>query len=165
MTPDEGITVSPVDWEEIGWIDVDAAGVAFCTEGTRLSEPQINSTHTVEDGIVYQVTKEDCPLPVEVRRDDVGDIVAARMCFTNDVDVIEGSWVHIGKLDLADGLCTACDPYCDGPQYRLSLGVHPGRYLAEVFRHSDTGGVDVLGLRITLTESIEGKELPDATLA
>ena len=42
--------MSPVDWEEIGWIDVDAAGVAFCTEGTRLSEPQINWTDVVEDG-------------------------------------------------------------------------------------------------------------------
>ena len=107
--------MSPVDWEEIGWIDVDAAGVAFCTEGTRLSEPQINSTHAVEDGIVYQVTKEDCPLPVEVRRDDVGDIVAARMCFTNDVDVIEGSWVHIGNwtsqtVSVRPVIPTATDP-------------------------------------------------------
>ena len=142
--------MSPVDWEEIGWIDVDAAGVAFCTEGTGLSEPQINSTHAVEDGIVYQVTKEDCPLPVEVCRDDVGDIVAARMCFTNDVDVIEGYWVHIGQLGLADGLCTACDPYCDGDHYRLAFQVKPGGYHASVFQHPMLDGpVDVLGLMIT----------------
>jgi hypothetical protein len=80
------------------------------------------------------------------------------MCFTNDVDVIEGNWVRIGQLDLADGFCTACDPHCDGDQYRLALQMKPGRYEAAVFEHPmNDGAVDVLGLSIMLADSMSSK--------
>jgi hypothetical protein len=151
--------MSQMDWEELGWIEVDTAGVAFCREGTSLSERHGELTQVVEDGFVYQSTMEDCPLPVEGRRDNMGQIVAARMCFTNDVDEIEGNWVHIGVLDLHDGRCTACDPSCEGDQYHLALEMMPGRYNASVFEYPMLDGRwDVLGLRITVTEDNEEKD-------
>lgn len=139
------------EWDELGWIEVDAAGVAFCRGDTRPSELHRKWTRAVENGSVYQATMVDCPLPVEVRRDDNGQIVAARMCSTDDVDGIAGSWVLVGILDLGNGVCVACDPDCDGPNYRLSFAVRPGSYVAAVFEHPDTDEtVDVLGLSISL---------------
>ena len=153
------------NWEELGWIEVDAAGVAFCRDESGLSGAHSESTRIVEDGAVYQATMEDCPLPVEVRRDETGSIVEARMCFTNDVDVIEGTWADIGRMDLADGSCIACDPYCDGEQYRLRFEMKPGRYVAKVFeRPLSEGAVDVLGLGISWAEPIEGKGSSDAAV-
>ena len=88
--------------------------------------------------------------PVEVHRDALGQVVAARMCFTNDVDVLEGNWREIGGLQLSNGRCVACDPDCEGPSYRKTFDVKPGRYSDSVFDFSNPDGSrDVLGLRIT----------------
>jgi hypothetical protein len=146
--------MSLTNWEEFGWIEVDAAGVSFCRGDARPSDIHRESARTVEDGAVYQATMVDCPLPVEVRRDGNGQIVAARMCFTDDVDDIEGSWVQVGELDLGNGQCVACDPDCDGSSYRLSFAVCPGVYTAAVFEHLYSDGVvDVLGLSISLADA------------
>jgi hypothetical protein len=148
-------------WEEIGWIEVDAGGIAFCRDGVRPSEPHYGRKPVVEDGAVYQATMVDCALPVEIRRDVTGEIVAARLCFTTDVDVIDGTWTPVGHLDLPDGRCTACDPDCDADQYRFEIDTKAGEYLAEVFEfeYPDDRFVDILGLRITwVSQSTETAE-------
>jgi hypothetical protein len=96
----------------------ETAGVAFCREGRRPTDASRHALTVVEDGFGYQATMVDCALPVEVYRDDLGQVMSARMCFTDDVDVLDGTWREIGRLTLADGHCEASDPDCDGPAYR-----------------------------------------------
>ena len=53
-------------------------------------------------------------LPVEVVRDEVGTIVAARFTFTTDVDELElnsqGAWTKRTMLVIESGICLAADP-------------------------------------------------------
>lgn len=143
--------MSAAGWEELGWIDVQTAGVAFCRDGSSPSERHRGALFFLEDGVAYQATMADCPLPVEVRRNDEGVIIAARMCFTDDVDEIEGNWEEAGILVLAGGRCVACDPDCEGAGFHLDFDVSPGSYVVNVFRHTDPDGrLDVLGLNVTL---------------
>ena len=53
-----------LEWEELGWIEVDTAGVAFCREGSR-PNGTYRDVSFVENqyGFVYQATTVDCPLP------------------------------------------------------------------------------------------------------
>jgi hypothetical protein len=75
------------------------------------------------------------------------------MCFVTDVDELEGTWREIGRLELPDGQCVACDPFCSGPVYRFVFEVKPGSYVAEAFDFGyPEGGNDVLGLRIRLEQ-------------
>lgn len=139
------------EWEELGWIDVATAGVAFRRAGIHSKRTDRELRSPAEpDGWVYQATMVDCPLPVEVRRDALGEVVAARMCFTDDVDVLDGTWREIGGLALPEGRCEACDPDCDEPAFRLTFDVRPGRYSGSVFDYSyPDGSTDTLGLKIT----------------
>jgi hypothetical protein len=91
-------------------------------------------------------------MPVEVLRDDQGDAVAARLCFTDDVDQLDGLWLAIGHLDITLGRCLACDPYRTDPYYRLLFPLKPGSYVAEMFEYGD----DVLPLRIRRTDGWDG---------
>jgi hypothetical protein len=142
-------------WEEIGWTGVDAATVAFGAATTlgddfRLSLDTALTTRGTPPGydntLVLQNTREDCSLPVEIVPQPGALPRAARMCFTDDVDDLQGTWTEIGQLTLLDGRCVASDPYCGGPFYRFYFDLTPGRYVAEAF---DFEG-DVLGLRIRL---------------
>ena len=157
-----GEQVPLTEWEELGWIDVQTAGVAFCSEGMEPNLSDLDSTRVVGDGYVYQATMVDCPLPVEVRQDEDGRVVEARMCFTDDVDDLQGTWARIGRLDLPEGRCVACDPCCDGPQFRIAFQLKPGRYVARVFEHQVDWGLDTLGLSLEWTEPIEGRGSTDA---
>ena len=103
--------------------------------------------------LVLQGTREDNEFPVEVLRGDDRTIEVARMCFVTDVDELEGTWREIGRLELPDGQCVACDPFCSGPVYRFGFEVKPGSYVAEAFDFGyPEGGNDVLGLRIRLEQ-------------
>jgi hypothetical protein len=149
------------NWEEIGWIDVDSGTAAFAVasvlgEGFRV-EPESGvwegSPKGYEAVLVLQVTREDGTFPVEVLRGDDRTIELARICFVTDVDELEGTWREIGRLELPDGQCVACDPFCSGPVYRFVFEVKPGSYVTEAFDFSDPeGGNDVLGLRIRLEQ-------------
>jgi len=154
------------DWEEIGWINVDAATVAFgdpviLGEGFVLS-PTVDVVGGSPEGfrgtIVMQDTREDCPLPVEVVRGSDGNAVAARMCFTDDVDDLPGTWKPMAEFTITDGRCVALDPHCRGPSYRFEFTLRPGRYLAESFEYVDPedGQQDVLGLLIILNPKSSG---------
>src|SRR5437867_12494812 len=62
-------------------------------------------------------TGADIDMPVEaVCIDGIG--TAARLCFTNDVDTVDGEWIDVGTVVL-DGSCVAGDPRCAGDGYRF----------------------------------------------
>ena len=158
------MTVAPVDgesWEEIGWIVLDSATVAFGAASVLGEDFRVEPESGIGDGsprgyeavLVLQNTREDAEYPVEVLRGDDRTVEAARMCFVTDVDELEGTWREIGRLELPDGQCVACDPFCSGPVYRFVFEVKPGSYVAEAFDFSDLEwGNDVLGLRIRLEQ-------------
>ena len=148
-------------WEEIGWICVDSATVAFGAASVLGEDFCVEPEVSVRDGspggyeavLVLQATREDNEYPVEVMRSDDRTIEVARMCFVTDVDELEGTWREIGRLELPDGQCAACDPYCSGPCYRFVFEVKPGSYVAEALDFSyPEGGDDILGLRIRLEQ-------------
>jgi hypothetical protein len=148
-------------WVEIGWIEVDTGTVAFgdpaILDDTFVLAPTVSfssgSPPGLQDALVIQETKADCPLPVEILQDQHESPCAARMCFTDDVGDLSGSWREVGALTISNGKCIASDPYCEGPGYRFEFTLSSGRYAAEVFDlvYPD-GQNDVLGLRI-----IQGK--------
>ena len=148
-------------WEEIGWIDVDSGTVAFGAASVLGEDFRVAPDSGIRDGsprgyeavLVLQGTREDNEFPVEVLRGDDRTIEVARMCFVTDVDELEGTWREIGRLELPDGQCVACDPFCSGPVYRFVFELKPGSYVAEAFDFGyPEGGDDVLGLRIRLEQ-------------
>ena len=149
-------------WEEIGWICVDSATVAFGAASVLGEDFRVQPEAGIQDGspmgyeavLVLQGTREDNEFPVEVLRGDDRTIEAARIYFVTDVDELEGTWREIGRLELPDGQCVACDPFCSGPVYRFVFELKPGSYVAEAFDFGyPEGGNDVLGLRIRLEQS------------
>ncbi len=148
-------------WEEIGWIGVDAATVAFGAASVLGEDFRVEPESSVRDGsprgyeavLVLQGTREDNEYPVEVLRGDDRTIEVARMCFVTDVDELEGTWREIGRLELPDGQCVACDPFCSGPVYRFVFELQPGSYVAEAFDFAyPEGGNEFPGLRIRLEQ-------------
>ena len=148
-------------WEEIGWIDVDSGTVAFGAASVLGEDFRVAPDSGIRDGsprgyeavLVLQGTREDNEFPVEVLRGDDRTIEVARMCFVTDVDELEGTWREIGRLELPDGQCVACDPFCSGHVYRFVFELKPGSYVAEAFDFGyPEGGNDVLGLRIRLEQ-------------
>jgi len=160
-------------WKELGWIEVDSACVAFCDAsiGSQRLPPDPRSLGEAgaslpeyEGRLVYCPTREDCPLPIEVPSGSTGPSTIARMCFTTDVDEIEGSWRNVGSLELPDGRCLALDPHCEGPEYRFLFGLAPGSYRAQVFDfvNADTGADairDVLAVRIVIDDGSSSNRL------
>ena len=149
-------------WRTVGGIAIEAATCAFA-DAARLPanfslQPGVleQSELRVQDGaqaglpLIACATMEDCPLPVEVLRDEVGESLAARMCFTTDVDEVRGRWSPVGTLEITRGRALAADPYClPGEIYRLEFDLSNGRYVAEVFECTEPKiGWDILGLRI-----------------
>lgn len=149
-------------WEEIGWIALDSATVAFGAASVLGEDFRLKWESGIGDGspsgydaaLVLQDTREDGEYPVEALRGDDRTIQAARMCFVTDVDELEGTWREIGRLELPDGQCVACDPFCSRePVYRFVFELRPGSYVAEAFDFSyPEGHDDVLGLRIRLEQ-------------
>jgi hypothetical protein len=146
-------------WEEIGWIGVYSGTVAFGAASILGEDFRVDSESSVRDGsprgyeavLVLQGTREDNEFPVEILRGDDRTIEAARMCFVTDVDELEGTWREIGRLELPDGQCVACDSFCLGPVYHFVFEVKPSSYVVEAFDFSyPEGDNDVLGFRIRL---------------
>jgi hypothetical protein len=161
VTPVTGAPTNAESWEEIGWIALDSATVAFGAASALGEDFRLEWESGIGDGsprgyeavLVLQDTREDNEYPVEVLRGDDRTIEVARMCFVTDVDDLEGTWREIGRLELPDGQCVACDPFCSGPVYRFVFEVKPGSYVAEAFDFGyPEGGNDVLGLRIRLEQ-------------
>jgi hypothetical protein len=152
--------MAPRAWQEVGWIGVDSATCAFGDADILGDEATLDPADGVDqDGnvgppasLVVCSTRADFDLPVEVLHDDRGVAAAARLCFTDDVDQLDGEWRAVGQLDVTLGRCLACDPYGTDHYYRLIFPMKPGSYLAEVF---DFDG-DVLALRIRSADGLGG---------
>jgi len=154
MTKD---ALAGVEWETIGGIGVDSAACAFGDADALGEQFRLTPGDDPSDFEPYLVvcgTGADIDVPVEVVRAEDGQVVAARMNFTDDVDELDGTWAVAGRLDLRSGRCLAGDPYYTPHEhYRLVFDAAPGVYLAEFFDFTDEDGeADRLGLRVRLSE-------------
>ena len=163
MTPTKAPDAdSQWEWEELGWIALDA-GVCFF--GARATLPsgrrlplkigQRVGTHSAllatSDGyrVVACGTAADLSMPVEVALVN-GRRVAARMEFVDDVAEVDGVWEVVGTFELPREVA-AGDPMCAGGTYRLEFDIEPGTYRADIFKPAENPW-DTLGLRIVLIE-------------
>lgn len=154
-------TLQGSQWEGLGWIDIDGATCAFGDATAlgpefQLPGPGEDTSFRVQDhtaeglALIAYSTMDDGAIDVEGVRDGSGAVAAARMCATNDVDELTGTWRRAGELDIPSGKCLAADPFCSAKDpYRFEFDVAPGHYVAEVFDFTDEdGGKDCLALRI-----------------
>jgi hypothetical protein len=74
--------------------------------------------------LVVGGTGSDQERPVELDRDGDGR-AAARMCFTNHVDQLDGSWDLVGDMILS-GSVAAEDPRCGQPARDRHDDTHAG---------------------------------------
>ena len=145
------------DWGVARWVGVDAGTCFFGDTSALLPDEQLPTSYLpsgshdarvlVDDGIASVVcaTGGDIEMPVDLGR-DVNGRAAARMCFSNDIDRLDGSWTPVGELTLS-GNVAARDPCCRGELYRSSFELPPGRYRAEIFRPAIEAR-ECLGLRV-----------------
>jgi hypothetical protein len=160
----------PVEWTEIGWIEVDSATVGFGDDscrgllGSRLLDLHVGRGHAhgpILDFTLHGVpliaftTMEDRDYPVEVARDRAGRLLGARICLTTDVDELEdnraGSWQPVGAVPIASATCLAADPFIDHLIYQRSFECPKGLFPVEVFEWPDPehdSTVDRLGIRV-----------------
>ena len=153
----EAHLLSLVGWEQLVWIGHDSY-LAFADGSNdrsrcraaihdlRLDGRVIDGTHEAHPFIAC-FTEADDDVPVEVQRDMDGNVVAARLCWTYDVDDLDGSegeWRDVGRLRIRSGSCLALDPVhhvdAGGHLFEMSRGT----YRAQGFY---TRG-DCLGLRL-----------------
>lgn len=151
-------------WREIGVIEIDGGMCAFAdasVDRNALSDAvsehigELSSKERSLDlseygfAAVACLTMVDVPLPVEVLAGDTGSLLGVRMCFTDDVDDLGGTWRPIGELRIASGNCMALDPSGSEDAHRLIFELPSGDYSAEVFDFTDEdGSYDCLGLRL-----------------
>ena len=107
----------------------------------RLDLDRLNAAQTLP--FFCAITEADGHVPVEVSRDpNSGEVTAARVCWTNDVDEVTGNWETVGQIGL-NGRCRAWDPR--HPDYEAhEFAMRAGEYACQVF----TCESDVLGMRL-----------------
>lgn len=132
------------DWTTIGWISQDRfLAFAEASIDRNMFRSAVLDGVQVDSGFVACFTDCDDDVPVEVQHDD--DVVrSARLCWTNDVDDLDGesgAWIEIASLALG-GTCLAVDPvHFEG----MTFEVAPGTWLAQAFYVDG----DCLGLKIS----------------
>jgi hypothetical protein len=156
-------TPEQAGWEIIGGIYVESGTCAFAAASGLPRDLEMrdipippspsDTQDLVPIGIplVACVTKADLPLSVDVRRDDHGEVIAARMVFVDDFDDLDGIWRPVERLDVGDGKCVACDPWIGGrePWYWFEFDIKPGAYDVAVFDWLEDGQVaDCLGFQL-----------------
>lgn len=90
-------------------------------------------------------TGGDLDLPIELLRDDAGEVVAARLELVDDVAHLAGEWAPLNRLELPTGDLAICDPCCSPERYWPAIDVRPGTWNFEVF---DMPGGGILGARV-----------------
>lgn len=143
-----------VSWEVLRWIGIDAATCMLGDAGDFTGEVPLEraDAHLIGElracvlpgrHLAVLNTGGDIDIPIEVAR-QADEIVAVRLCLVDDVDVVDGTWVSLGRLTIG-GRAIAADPFCVSSDYYWeTLAVRPGTYVAEVFAFDG----DLLALRI-----------------
>lgn len=143
-----------VSWEVLRWMGVDAATCVLGDAGDFSGEvpleradarliDQLRALVLPGRQLAVLNTGGDIDVPIEVAR-EADEIVAVRLRLVDDVDVVEGTWVSLGRLTIG-GRAIAADPFCvPSDYYSETFAVRPGTYVAEVFAFDD----DLLALRI-----------------
>lgn len=137
-------------WDTLDWIGHDRL-LGFADGGIELSRYSAAFDEEVIVGsrsdppCVVCFTDCDDDVPVEVQRNADGRVIAARMCWTTDVDQLDGTsgeWRGVGSLRIDSGMCRAWSPAFRGG---CVFDLTPGTYAAKAFY---TEHNDCLGLRI-----------------
>lgn len=138
-------------WQEIRWIGHDswmALGdsqfdKAACAEASdHFGMGLVNTAATFP--FICCATQADAPVPVEVARDSSnGDIIGVRVCWTDDVDKVDGYWEKVGRVAINES-CRAWDPRHHIEEGGLEFEMRAGIYDGEVYIHKG----DTLGMRL-----------------
>ena len=110
----------------------------------------VDTTHSGVP-LIACFTEADDPLPIEIMRSHAGRASSVRVCWTQDVDDLEGTegaWAEVGRLNLDSGLCLIWDPYHYDVETGSVIDVVKGTYTVEAF-YTDS---DCLGLRIVAVQ-------------
>jgi hypothetical protein len=138
-------------WEEIEWIGHDS-NMALADAGLERSRVKADfeaaeaSFYSVSATlpVFYCYTESDANVPVEVSRDEVArDVIAVRVCWTDDVDEVGGTWETVGHISIS-GRCRAWDPRHHIEEGGLELDLRADDYLCQVFKFEG----DRLGMRL-----------------
>ena len=145
--------VLPLVWEEVRWIGHDRwlcmadAGIPLEAYRAVIDSLAIvgRTVNGTVDGYPFIAcfTEADTPVPVEVSKDADG-IQAVRVCWTNDVDVIDGRWETIGRLPISSGRCRVWDPRHHSSDEAFALEIPSAFYKAQIFLFDS----DCLAMRI-----------------
>ena len=143
-----------LEWRDVrwighdGWIAIGDAGIdpqvyLEALDGLAFIGRILNGT---PEGypVVACVTESDANLPVEVAPDTTGEIEAVRVCWTDDVDRVDGRWIYVGRLSLSSGRCRVWDPRHHLADQGHVVEMRRGFYKLELFEFDG----DTLGLRI-----------------
>jgi hypothetical protein len=143
--------MSKLHWEEEAWVSIDGATFAFADPSVvndRL-RARVLGNDTAELPIIGFNTGADLEVPIEVVFDESRTILAIRMCVTDDVDDLDGTWVPVGELTVGDSGCVALDPTRPAePRRYMTFPLPAGTYVAEVFEWTDDEVTDQLALRL-----------------
>src|SRR5688500_8004134 len=107
------------EWETLGWVGHDSylaignASISALKQFHALQATDIQNRviDATQQGIsvIAAFTEADDNVPIEVRRDHRGQIVSLRLCWTTDVDELDGSgdgsWQTSTTLLLPKGSC------------------------------------------------------------
>jgi len=161
----------PARWEEVGYIEIDAATAGFGdAHAVKLLADQPKLFHFVkpvqpfpgiEDwqrvGIPFiaAFTRADVACPIERAFDTDGRVGGLRVEFVNDVENSKGEWREVGRLIIFSGRCVVADPYCmrsEQGAYQRELGAPTGSHSVQAFYWEQDQ--DLLGLRILFSEPL-----------
>lgn len=140
-------------WEELRWIGHDSwlaiadAGISLedyskALDRLTIAGATVNGT---SDGYPFVAcfTQADDPVPIEVA-EQAGEIEALRLCWTNDVDRVDGRWMAIGRMTVTSGRCRVWDPRHHNEADAFVLDIPRGFYETYVFLFEG----DCLGMMI-----------------
>lgn len=141
----------PYDWESIQqighdtWMALGEAGFSRAAARDmmeRLDMDRLNAAQTLPFFSAY--TEADGFVPVEVSRDPIsGEVIAARVCWTNDVDEVSGTWQTVGRIGIWSR-CRAWDPRHHVEKGGYEFDIRSGEYDCQLFGYES----DVLGMRL-----------------
>ena len=158
------------EWETLGWVAHDSyLAIADASipvpkkfEALQATDIENRVIDATQQGVsvIAAFREDDDNVPVVVRRDRGGQIVSLRLCWTTDVDELDGSgdgsWQESTTLSLPKGSCVVWDPFHGEIEHGNVVDVKPGDYSVEIFYTE----ADCLAMRLVQTGSDHGKEMP-----